>query len=75
MLQHFQKNILITSIEVPITDEKPKYYQVNDNFTLIHNVAHTYSLELTDPTAPSYNELTKTDNISSDSYFFYIKFV
>ena len=29
-------------IEVPITNEQPKYYQVNDLNTLVHNVAHTH---------------------------------
>ena len=28
-------------IEVPITNKKPKFYQVNDINTLIHNVTHT----------------------------------
>ena len=32
---------LIGYIDVPITNEKPKYYQVNDNNTLKHNVTHT----------------------------------
>ena len=35
-------------IEVPITNEKPKYYQVNDINTLIYNVAHTYHPEITE---------------------------
>ena len=35
-------------IEVPITNEKPKYYQVNDINTLIHNVAYTYHPEITE---------------------------
>ena len=34
-------------IEVPITNEKPKYYHVNDINTLIHNVTHTYHPEIT----------------------------
>ena len=29
-------------IEVPITNEKPKFFRVNDINTLIHNVTHTY---------------------------------
>ena len=33
-------------IEVPITNEKPKYYQVNDMNTQTHNVTHTYTLKL-----------------------------
>ena len=35
-------------IEVPITNKKPKYYQVNDITTLIHNDAHTYHPEITE---------------------------
>ena len=34
-------------IEVPITNEKPKYYRVNDINTLIHNGTHTYHPEIT----------------------------
>ena len=36
-------------IEVPITNEKPKFFQVNDINTLIHNVTHTYQAEITEP--------------------------
>ena len=32
-------------IEVSITDEQPKYYQVNDINSLVHNVVHTYHPE------------------------------
>ena len=35
-------------IVVPITDEKLKYYQVNDINTIIHNVTHTYHPEITE---------------------------
>ena len=35
-------------IEVPITNEKPKYYHVNDINHLIHNVTHTYHPEITE---------------------------
>ena len=35
-------------IDVPITKEKPKYYQVNGINTLIHNVTHTYHPEITE---------------------------
>ena len=35
-------------IEVSITNEKPKYYLVNDINTLIHNVAHTYHPYITE---------------------------
>ena len=34
-------------IEVPITNEKPKFFQLNDIYTLIHNVTHTYHPEIT----------------------------
>ena len=44
--QHYLQDIF--DIEVPITNEKPKYYQVNDNNTLISNVTHTYHLEITE---------------------------
>ena len=40
-------------IEVPITNEKPKFYQVNDINTLIHNVTHTYHPDITEPVAPT----------------------
>ena len=36
-------------IEVPGTMEKPKFFQVNDINTLIHNVTHTYHPEITEP--------------------------
>ena len=36
-------------IEVPITNEKPKFFQVNDSNTLIHYVTHTYHPEITEP--------------------------
>ena len=32
-----------------MTNEKPKYYQVNDINTLIHNVTHTYHPNITEP--------------------------
>ena len=35
-------------IEAPITKEKPKYYHVNDIYTLIHKVTHTYHPEITE---------------------------
>ena len=35
-------------IEVPITNEKPKFYQISDINTLIHNVTHTYHSEITE---------------------------
>ena len=50
-------------IEVPITNERPEYYQVHDINSLVHNVAHIYHPEITEaivPTnyAPLYNEDT-----------------
>ena len=41
-------------IEVRITNENPKFYQVNDINTLIHNVTHTYHPDITEP-VPSTN--------------------
>ena len=40
-------------IEVPITNEKPRYYQVNDLNTLIHNVTQTYHPEITELIPPT----------------------
>ena len=41
-------------IEVPITNEQPKYYQVNTINSLVHNVAHTTHPDITEP-IPSSN--------------------
>ena len=41
-------------IEVPIINEKSKFYQVNDINILIHNVCHTYHPEITEQ-APQTN--------------------
>ena len=35
-------------MEVPITNENPNFFQVNDINTLIHNVTHTYHPEITE---------------------------
>ena len=35
--------------EVSITNEKPKYYHVNDINTFIHNVTYTFHPETTEP--------------------------
>ena len=43
----------IEYIEVPITNEKPKFYQVNDINSLIHNVIHTYHPDITEPVPPT----------------------
>ena len=59
-------------IEVPFTNEKPKYYQVHDINSLVHNnVAHTYHPELTEPFVPTnyvsqYND--DTSNLSQFSF-------
>ena len=47
-------------IEVPITNEKPKYYQVNDLNTLIDNVTHTYHPDNTELIPPT-NYSTTTE--------------
>ena len=47
-------------IEPPIQNEEPKYYQVNDIKTLIHNVAHTYHPDIT--------ELIPQTNYSSQNH-------
>ena len=39
-------------IEVPIANEKTKYYQLHDINSLELNVAHTYHPEITEPIAP-----------------------
>ena len=48
-------------IEVPITNEKPKFFQVNDNNTLIHNVTHTYHPDITEP-LPQTNYIVQYDD-------------
>ena len=48
-------------IEVPITNEKPKFFQVNDINTLIHNVTHTYHPDITEP-LPQTNYIVQYDN-------------
>ena len=40
-------------IEIPVTIEKPSYYQVNDVNTLIHSIIHTYHPDITEPQKPS----------------------
>ena len=51
----------IEYIEVPITNEKPKFFQVNDLNTSIHNVTHTYHPEITEP-VPQTNYFIHYDN-------------
>ena len=48
-------------IEVPITNEKPKFFQVNDINTLIHNVTHTYHPDITEP-LPQTNYIVQYDD-------------
>ena len=48
-------------IEVPITNQKPKFFQVNDINTLIHNVTHTYHPEITEP-LPQTNYIVQYDD-------------
>ena len=56
-------------IEVPITNEQPKYYQINHLNTLVPNVAHTYHPDITDPLSLSrYN--TPTQDLHSLSNLF-----
>ena len=51
-------------IEVPITNEKPKYYQVKDLNTLIHNVTDTYHPEITELIPPTnYSPTTSQQTI------------
>ena len=49
-------------IEVPITNEKPKYYHVNDINTLIHNVTHTYHPGITEIIPQTNQSLQYTDD-------------
>ena len=48
-------------IEVPITNEKPEFFQVNDIKTLIQNVTHTYHPEITEP-LPQTNYIVQYDD-------------
>ena len=59
----------IRCIEVPITNEKPKHYQVNDINTLIHNVTHTYHPEITELVPQTiYSLQYNDDTIPSDQF-------
>ena len=59
LIQNFTSNIAtlpkgnIGYIEIPVTIEKPPYYQVNDVNTLIHSIIHTYHPDITEPQKPS----------------------
>ena len=48
-------------IEVPITNEKPKIFQVKDINTLIYNVTHTYHPDITEP-LPQTNYIVQYDD-------------
>ena len=56
-------------IEVPITNEKPKFFQVNDIHTLIPYVTHTYHPEITEP-VPQTNYYTLRSSYNSPSSIF-----
>ena len=56
-------------IEVPITNEKPKYYQDNDINTLIHNVAHTYHPEITEQIPQTNYSVSHNSDIFSKTQF------
>ena len=56
-------------IKVPITNEKPKNYQVSGINTLFHIVARIYHPDLTEPIPPSNYDLTIPDGISYASRF------
>ena len=60
---------MVAYIEVPNTNEKPKYYQVNDIKTLVHNVAHTYHPYITEPVPLSYYDTPTQDTTSSSNHF------
>ena len=53
-------------IEVPITNEKPKFFQVNDINTLIHNVTHTCHPETTEQ-VPQTNYIIHHDDPTTPS--------
>ena len=53
-------------IEVPITNEKPKLFQVNDIKTLIHKVTFTYDPEITEP-LPQTNYIVQYDDPTTPS--------
>ena len=56
-------------IEIPITNEKPKYYRVNDINTRIHNVTYTYHPEFTEPIPPTnYSKPPEHQTTSSISF-------
>ena len=56
-------------IEIPITNEKPKYYQVNDINTFIHNVTYTYHPEVTEPIPPTNYSIPPEQQSTSSTPF------
>ena len=56
-------------IQVPITNEQTKYYQVNDLNTLVHTVAHTFHPDITE-LIPVSNYDTPTQDMPSLSNHF-----
>ena len=66
-------------VEVPITNEKPKYYQVNDNNTLISNVTHTYKPDITEQFVPYHHfylhqvYITNSDTPSATSFLYNVQ--
>ena len=58
-------------IEVPFINENPKYYQVDDINTLVHNVAHTCHPDITEPVPLSnYDTPTQDTTYSSNQNHF-----
>ena len=51
-------------IEVPITNVKPKFFQVTDINTFIHNVTHTYHPEITEP-VPQTDYIVHYDDLTT----------
>ena len=51
----------ISNIEISITNEKPKFFQVNKINTLTNNVTHTYHPEITEP-VPQTNYIVHYDD-------------
>ena len=56
-------------IEVPMTNEKPKFFQVNDLNTLIHIVTHIYHPDITEP-VPQTNYIIHYDDPTTPSIQF-----
>ena len=56
-------------IEVPITKEKPKYYQVNVINILVYSVAHTYHPDIIEIIPQTnYNTQNDTETVSSPQF-------